>query len=759
VVPESLVHQWLVEMLRRFNLHFHIFNEERCLLSTDEEQQGNPFHDEQLVLCSVEFLAQYPDIFEQALAGDWDLLVVDEAHHLSWSPEHASNEYLMVEKLASLTRGVLLLTATPEQLGKESHFARLRLLDADRFPDFEQFIAEEKHYKPVAQTVADLINDKPLTEADQILIHSTFNEGDNRSLLARLQAAGQQDEAGQQARAELIEHLLDRHGTGRVLYRNTRAAVKGFPQRLVKPAALPMPELYRQSKDDGSAQHLASPEQRHAASNTKPGWTQVDPRIDWLATTLEALRPAKVLVIAAHKDTALDISQHLKMYTGIHSAVFHEDLSIIERDRAAAFFADEESGSQVLICSEIGSEGRNFQFAHHLVLFDLPLNPDLLEQRIGRLDRIGQADTITIHVPYLDGSAQAVLFRWYHEGLNAFAQTCPAGHSVYVQMQRPLTSLMRHASKSGTASIVEECDGLVMTTSKLHKRLTTELHDGRDRLLEYNSCRKNIAEDLQRRAELQDEESKLPEYMGSVFDCLGIDSEIHSENCLVIKPSDEMVNTLPGLPDDGLTVTFDRQTALSFEDAQYLTWEHPLTRTAMEMVSSSEMGNTSMTAISETPFRSGSLLLEAIYSLEVPPINDLQSERYLPPTMIRVVIDEQGNDHQQNLPHSMIDEHRVTVPAKMANRIIRAKDKELRQLVSRCEQLALEQTPAFLQQAHQQSSQILEKEINRLKALSHVNPNIRDEEIEFFEQQLELLSDVLDAASLRLDAVRVIAVL
>ncbi|MCO6763725.1 hypothetical protein KQH43_32020, partial [Streptomyces sp. EL5] len=79
----------------------------------------------------------------------------------------------------------------------------------------------------------------------------------------------------------------------------------------------------------------------------------------------------------------------------------HEGMSILERDRAAAYFADEEFGAQVLICSEIGSEGRNFQFAHHLVLFDLPAHPDLLEQRIGRLDRIGQRHTIQLHVPYL----------------------------------------------------------------------------------------------------------------------------------------------------------------------------------------------------------------------------------------------------------------------------------------------------------------------------------------------------------------------
>ena len=101
------------------------------------------------------------------------------------------------------------------------------------------------------------------------------------------------------------------------------------------------------------------------------------------------------------------------------AALFHEGLTLLQRDRNAAFFA-EEDGARILICSEIGSEGRNFQFAHHLVLFDLPADPELLEQRIGRLDRIGQTATITIHVPYLRGTESEVLARWYHEGLNAF---------------------------------------------------------------------------------------------------------------------------------------------------------------------------------------------------------------------------------------------------------------------------------------------------------------------------------------------------
>ena len=758
VVPESLLHQWLVEMLRRFNLHFRIFDDDRCFAATDEEIANNLFHSEQLVLCSVEFLMQNSQMFEQAVHGDWDLLVVDEAHHLAWSPQHASDEYLMIEKLASHTRGVLLLTATPEQLGKESHFARLRLLDPDRFPDFAQFIEEEKHYKPVAQTVEDLVNGKALTKADQDLIKSTFNEGDNRTLLNQLQAAGKDDIAGAVARTELVEHLLDRHGTGRVLFRNTRAAVKGFPKRVVLPTALPMPDIYRH--DDagelGSADHdnpvmRISPELRYLDSGSKPAWTQQDPRVEWLVSTLEQLHPAKVLVIAASRNSVLDLAQYLKMHSGVHAAVFHEGLSIIERDRAAAFFADEETGSQVLVCSEIGSEGRNFQFAKHLILFDLPLNPDLLEQRIGRLDRIGQGDTIEIHIPYIEDSAQEILFRWYHEGLNAFEHTCPAGHSVFVQMEQQLIDVIKHPHMG--------FDNLIKNTKDLHHKLTTELHDGRDRLLEINSCRKNIADDLKQRAERQDKENLLPEYMGNVLDCLGIDSEIHSDNCLIIRATDEMVNQLPGLPDDGLTVTFDRQTALSFEDAQYLSWEHPLTRTAMDMVTSSEMGNTAMTAISKTHIKSGSILLECIYSLEVPPINKLQSDRYLPPTSIRVLIDEQGKDHQQDLTHPFILEHRVQVPSKMANKIVHAKKTTLHALFSRCEEIAGKQTPVILKQAHQQSSEILSREINRLEALGQINPNIRDEEIEFFEQQLAALNEVLDAARLRLDALRVILAL
>jgi ATP-dependent helicase HepA len=754
VVPDALVNQWLVEMLRRFNLHFKIFDEQRWPDSGNkdtDENTVNPFLEEQLALTSLTFLAANTDVYQQALAGEWDLLVVDEAHHLEWSPDKTSPEYQLVEQLAGMTRGALLLTATPEQLGKESHFARLHLLDPDRFSDFEKFLEEEKQYKPVAQTITDLVDDKALSEADRAVIRSTLEEGDNAGLLAQLHLAGKEDDAGSRARAELVEHLLDRHGTGRVLFRNTRATIRGFPQREVYPAALPCPGIYRDIYNKpgtlDSPALLATPERLDPVAD----WTGFDPRVAWLNRLLKTVYPAKILVIAAHRQTALDIAGYLKAHAGIHAAVFHEGLSIVERDRAAAYFADTESGTQVLVCSEIGSEGRNFQFAHHLVLFDLPLNPDLLEQRIGRLDRIGQTETIRIHVPYLENTPQSVLFDWYQEGLNAFQHTCPVGHAVYTTVREELFKAL-HKPNTDTF-------GLVGRTRTVNKSLMLEMQAGRDRLLEFNSCRKEVAEDLRQRAEIEDSSGELPDYMNRAFDCLGIDSETHSDNCLIIRPSGELVNQVPGLPEDGLTITFDRATALSFEDAQYLTWEHPLVRTIMDMVASTEMGNTALTAVSKTPFKSGSMLLECLYRLDVPPVATLQSQRYLPTTSIRVVIDESGNSLEDALTMEVLDRHRTHVPANMFSKIIHAKEADIRQLLEIAENRARGITPAIIEDAHQKSSELLMREINRLKALRQVNPNIRNEEVSFFEEQLEALNSVLDTASLRLDGVRIIAVL
>ncbi len=440
VVPETLQHQWLVEMMRRFNLHFSIFDEERCVEAFSEAD--NPFETQQYVLCSLDFLRKSRQRFEQALEAEWDLLVVDEAHHLEWHPEKPSREYQVIEALAEQTPGVLLLTATPEQLGRESHFARLRLLDADRFYDYEAFVKEEEQYAPIADAVTALFSGEKLSDEAKNKITELLSEQDVEPLFKALESHASEDEIAL-ARQELIDNLMDRHGTGRVLFRNTRAAIKGFPVRNVHLLPLEIPSQYTTSMrvagmlggkltPEARAMKMLYPEEIFQEfEGEESSWWQFDSRVNWLLEKVKAKRSEKILVIASRASTALQLEQALREREGIRATVFHEGMSIIERDKAAAYFAQEEGGAQVLICSEIGSEGRNFQFANQLVMFDLPFNPDLLEQRIGRLDRIGQKRDIDVYVPYLTETSQAILARWFQEGLNAFAETCPTGRAVY----------------------------------------------------------------------------------------------------------------------------------------------------------------------------------------------------------------------------------------------------------------------------------------------------------------------------------------
>lgn len=780
IVPESLLHQWLIEMLRRFNIQFSLFDESRCIAeegnreeelmaenadgidNSEQNQQTeiNPFFSEQLVLTQLEFLVANPKRLSQALSAEWDLMIVDEAHHLQWSEQQSSPEYQCIEQLAQKTPGVLLLTATPEQLGKESHFARLRLLDADRFPSFQKFLQEEEHYQPLAEIIEELLADKDLSSESLAFLENIL-EADDKQLLASLQSQSSSPEnLLPKSKEQLINHLLDRHGTGRVLYRNTRSAVSGFPERQQHGYPLAVPDEYvdclaaLQNTKLEEPQLLLCPELLYQAINDEDqsaSWLKIDPRVDWLGEQLQALKNEKILVIAASADTAQDLNKYLKQKYGLYTAVFHEDLSLIERDRAAAYFADQENGSQVLICSEIGSEGRNFQFSHHLVLFDLPLNPDLLEQRIGRLDRIGQQHTIQVHIPYLQNTAQEILYRWYQEGLAAFEHNCPAGHKVFTEVADILIEEMHQIDEG-----ITDLDNLVTTTRELSQKYNQALQQGRDQLLEYNSCRPHLAQALLQQAIDKDENDYLDVYLEKVFDCYGVDSEHHKEQSTIIRPGDKMQQSFPMLPDEGLTYTCDRETALANDDMHYLTWEHPMVVSAMDMVTSNEKGNTSLSAIKLNGLKPGTMLMECLFIVECIKNNPNNDHYELPPELIRVLIALNGKDYGDKISFNQITKVREKVDRQTTKKIIDAYTGELRGMLEQAEKIAQQKAPKKLATLYQQISSDLDNEVNRLIALQKINPNVRDAEINFFQQQKKALKQSIETANIRLDAVRIL---
>ncbi len=723
LVPTSLQHQWLVEMLRRFNLRFSLFDAERYAEML-EADAGNPFETEQLVICSIDWLAEAPDALQQAQQAEWDLLIVDEVHHLHWSEHEVSDEYRCVEQLAARSAGLILLTATPEQAGIDSHFARLRLLDPARFHDLAQFKAEAARYPAINAIVQQLLEDP--TAVDSLLpqLRDFFGADFNP--------------AGSDAGA-LIQQLLDRHGTGRVLFRNTRAAVKGFPERHLQPVPLPLPEQYIALRDQLYPEHEYLDTQ----------WLQHDPRAAWLEQFLKKMRPAKVLVICAHAATAIALEQYLHLRSGIRSAAFHEGLTLLERDRAAAWFAETDLGAQTLVCSEIGSEGRNFQFAQHLVLFDLPLNPDLLEQRIGRLDRIGQGPRIDIHVPYLEGSAQEVLFRWYDEGLDAFRRSFAAGFSVYEQFE---PALIQQMLKRNT-----QLETLLTDTARRTEELRVALQQGRDALLELNSCNLAVAQPIIDNILASEQGELLQNYMQRVWDNFGVDCEVHSAHAVVVRPSEHMlVSHFPELTEDGFTATFQREQALQRDDMEFLSWEHPMFLGLAEMLIGAEYGNAALASINIKGLPPGTLLLEAAFTVSCPAPRDLQVQRFLPLNPIRLLVDHSGKNLSAVLSHDKLNALSSSVARNTAPAIISKVRNEIAVMQEHAAKFAALQLPALIEAATTQMQDALAIEIDRLVAMQRVNPTIRAEEIEFFRNQLAQGTAAIEQASLQLQGLRLV---
>lgn len=761
VVPETLQHQWLVEMMRRFNLHFSIFDEERCIEAFAEAD--NPFDTQQYVLCSLDFLRKSRKRFEQALDADWDLLVVDEAHHLEWSPEQPSREYQVIEGLAARTPGVLLLTATPEQLGRESHFARLRLLDSDRFFDYEEFVKEEQQYAPVADSVSALFSGESLADEAKNQITELLSEQDVEPLF-RIIESNSDDQAIAAARQELIDNLMDRHGTGRVLFRNTRAAIKGFPVRNVHLVPMPIPSQYTTAmRVSGMIGGKMSPEAR-ALKNLYPeelfqefegdesSWWQFDSRVDWLLEKITQKRSEKVLVIASRASTALQLEQALREREGIRATVFHEGMSILERDKAAAYFAQEEGGAQVLICSEIGSEGRNFQFANQLVMFDLPFNPDLLEQRIGRLDRIGQQRDIDIHVPYLEGTSQAILARWFNEGLNAFAQTCPTGRMVYDKVSDALITMLA----SGDTS---ELDDVIAQSAAMNKALKAELEQGRDRLLEMHSHGGEKAQAIVDTISATDGDTNLVTFALSLFDTIGLNQDDKGENALVVTPSEHMmVPSYPGLPYEGATITFDRDTALSREDMHFISWEHPMIQGGIDLLMSEGVGTSAVSLLKNKALPVGTLLLELIYKVDAQAPKRTGISRFLPTTPIRIMLDGKGNDLSAQVEFDSFNRQLSPVGRHIAAKLVSSVQAQVHQLIAAGDKLVVEKVEAVREQAQKEMQSSLNGELERLQALKAVNPNIRDEEIEAIDEQITALTGYIRQAQYQLDSLRMIVV-
>ncbi|MBC8185647.1 RNA polymerase-associated protein RapA [candidate division KSB1 bacterium] len=735
IVPHSLVHQWFIELLRRFNLVFRIFDEEYCESIIESDMKANPFLEDQLGICSVNFLSSSDLWTKHVFYAGWDMVVFDEAHHLT----EGSAEYILAKQLSEVSKGLMLLTATPEQLGLRSHFARLHLLDPDRYYDYNVFEKEEQNYQNIAEITNKLLDEEKITDDDikklkKILPGKLTNSGKHLSHSFHKNKKNQH---------QFIENLLDCYGVGRAVFRNTRSAIAGFPKRIAHIIPLETSEKnLKEYKFEFENDFFVEPDSiTYDFEN--------DPRVNWIVQFLKQHKKEKVLLICTSLEKVKAIEESLRNKIKVNIVLFHEQLTLLQRDRNAAWFAKRD-GAQILICSEIGSEGRNFQFAHHLILFDLPMDPELLEQRIGRLDRIGQKNDIHIHVPYLKGSENEIIVKWYHDGLNGFEINVPGVYQIYQKMGERVKDLALNKKTSKLSSLLK-------FTQISCAEIANQLEKGRDRLLELNSFRPQIADELIEEVTVNDKNKLLDKFMLNIFHIFGIHTdEVKSRT---YKLNLDLLTTpefpLPAHHLNKIVVTFDRKMAITNENIEFLTWDHPTVIGAIDLILGSEKGNSTVAEMKDDDF--SGILLEAIFVLECVAPKNLNIDQFLPPTPIRVLVSHSLENKTETYPEQKIVRKLKNVQDKNVLDHPKIKQELFPKMLETCQKIAESQTHEIIKSGLHQVENKLTKEKQRLIELKKVNANIKKEDILSCQQEINHSRESIKSARLRLDALRFIS--
>ena len=686
-VPSSLVNQWLVEMKRKFNLDCTLIDDEYCA-----EQQGeNPFNQVQVALCNFDWL-NHSQYLDQALNTQWDMMVIDESHRLQWE----SKAYKSALGLSKVSSGVLLLTATPEQLGVESHFARLHLLDPLRFPDLDQFLNEEQKYGIVSEIV-ETIEVNGLSSALDLI--AQLNDDKLNSYAQSVLQNGLSE-------MQFIDWMADRYGTGRMVYRNTRRSISGFPTR--------HSEFY----------HLKE-----------------QSTLDWLIEWLPNIGDKKVLIICHSAEAAQSISENINQRTLIHSGAFHEHYSLVERDQIAARFT-EEDGIQILVSSEIGGEGRNFQHAQHLVLFDLPEHPDLVDQRIGRLDRIGQGSDIYIHIPVQSKTKQARLAALYHHGFDMFSQPNPAASPIFEAYGFEIEEMLDTG---------ENAETIIMQAKEASRQLLAEIEQGRDRLLEQHSFQENRVSGLIDSVRLADnDDDKLKNLMLDIFDNGHIETEVASNENIIVSPQENCpFSFINSLRDEKATVTFSRKQASAREDLEFISWDHPWIRGILDDLEASGDAFTSCALFNNPEYKNGQVFIETLYQVKAEGPGRLELNRQLNPQLRHYIISEDLKNLTRVLNVEKMREDHELLSKDMAREVIEMKQANIENAVILSEKLAAHTSKDNIAEAISGLKEKSDQELARYTSLE-ITPGSYQLEIEALKQNTNEAIQYLEAAKPKL---------
>ncbi len=525
VAPRSLVVQWLGELWRKFHQVFVLVDDERRLDVVKEKGRAiNPFDAFAHAVVALEDLVEKPDVARAAAAAQLDLVVVDEAHRLRRARgTPGSPAYRAVAPLTERADHVLLLTATPLEADAHAFYRLLELLHPETYSSEEAF-------------EADLAR--------------------GASLVACTSATRREDIGGLPPR---VARAID---------------LPANPQRLAREEALRAEPAENAARVAERTRRL----ERFVLDAEGPE----DARLLWLAREAKAWLKAgeKALVFVHRRESLQLVKTELEFHTSRRVAVFHEDLSPEARDLEVARFADPE-GPAHLVATESGGEGRNFQFARRLVLFDLPWDPALVEQRIGRLDRIDRKRPVEIFY-----------FR-PAEGLAAGVARVMERIGVF---EEPLGALDRELG--GIAAAIRETAAVPGRTldadrlaadarrslERVHRAAYHHLHRDRYEARMAESILARVPGDLESRTK-----AVVLEACGQYG--FAIEAKGGRARWYLEFGAEATVETLHGVaPDSRWLGTFDREEAVAYETLDFFASGHPLVEAVLHEIGDGSRG-------------------------------------------------------------------------------------------------------------------------------------------------------------------------
>jgi SNF2 family DNA or RNA helicase len=399
LVPPSLIEQWQGEMRRKFSLDLISHDDPRF-----RERGAAAWNEFDLVIASLHTAKREPHA-SAVLARKWDLVIVDEAHHLR-------NRNTQAWRLVSAMQKqfTLLLTATPVQNNLEELFNLVTLLEPGLLRTAKQFQKQFVDRK-------DKLTPRNLDELHNLLAEVMVR---NRRSTVGLQFTRRWARTDRvmpapaerqlyEGVAHFVRHHLRQSKSKGGLTRmalvalqmalgSSPVAAAGTLQRLAETTGLP-------SADRDTLLALAE----------QAAWLTDSAKVDHLLRVLGEY-PDKMVIFTQFRAT-LDLLQTKLQEAGHKIAVFHGGLSRLAKEEAVNRF---RGPARLLLATESGSEGRNLQFAHAVCNFDLPWNPMRIEQRIGRLSRIGQTQDIHVFNLVAAGTVEEAVLHLLEAKLNLF---------------------------------------------------------------------------------------------------------------------------------------------------------------------------------------------------------------------------------------------------------------------------------------------------------------------------------------------------